>query len=76
MFKSQSLVVMRRNAVAIVLDFDSLKALVLEANIYGDDCQNALGSRCWATNLPMIVAPASRLFSTNSLTTEHRSTMT
>jgi hypothetical protein len=74
MLQSQGLVVVRGDAVAIILYFNRLESLVLESYVCVDRVRTTLFCRCLA--IPMLVPPASRLFSTNSFATEHKSTMT
>jgi hypothetical protein len=56
------------------LYFYRLKSLVLESYVCTYCVRMSQFCGCWA--IPMLVAPASRLFSTSSFTTEHKSTMT
>lgn len=67
-------VVFWRDASTVVLDFNSVESIVLEANLYAD-CQPSCSAMRRAS-IPMDVAPASMLFSTSSLHTDWRSTMT
>jgi len=74
-FESNRFIVVRGNAIAIVLYFDGVESLILEAYI----CDRKSLEVCELKLLghkPMLVADASRLFSTSSFTTEHKSTMT
>jgi len=77
MLKSQGLVIVRGNALAIILYFYGVESLVLESYVC-IDCVSRAYTLPWLgyCGVPMLVAPASRLFSTSSFTTEHKSTMT
>ena len=58
----------------IVLDLNSIESMILEPDIFrGLAFDIHKTPQCY---IPIDVAPASRLFSTNSLTTEQMSTMT
>jgi hypothetical protein len=76
--QGDGLVVVRRNAGAIVLNLDRVEALVFEAYLFAGGLVSTLVPRwrCTVGSLPMVVAPASTLFSMSSFATEHRSTMT
>ena len=66
MLLTDSLVVYWRNTSAVVDDLDSFKTVVLEAHLYIQyERDQPVGNM---TLVPMLVAPASRLFSTSSLT--------
>lgn len=88
MLQGQGLVVVPGDARAIVLDLDGIQALVLETDLCKTprrsvkkkkqkkkEAENKLRIR-EMSDIPILVAPASRLFSTSSFTTEQRSTMT
>ena len=76
MFQGETLVVIWGYPDPIVLNLDGVKTLILESDIYnlGQIWQES--TRGSVVFIPILVASASRLFSTNSLTTEHKSTMT
>lgn len=76
-------VVVGRNSASIILYLDQVETVVLETNL----CDRGKDPRQLSLHreterfkrfhiVPTDVAPASRLFSTSSLTTEQRSTIT
>lgn len=69
------LIVLRRDTGPIVLYFDRVQPVILEPYLC---LPRSAGSDqgVFSQALPIDVAPASKLFSTSSFTTEHRSTMT
>jgi hypothetical protein len=73
--RAYCLVIFGRNANAVVLHFDGIEAIVLEAHI-SMAVSSAISATKLCSDVPIDVAPASRLFSTSSFTTEQRSTMT
>ena len=64
--------------MAVILNFNQVQTVVFETHIYvGQKHRLAMFSPLVdQLYMPIEVAPASRLFSTSSLTTEQRSTMT
>lgn len=77
------LVVLRRDTSSIVLHLDQVQSIILESHLsirsQCDKFQDIGGLSSMSMlgiGSPIVVAPASRLFSTSSLATEHRSTMT
>lgn len=73
MLEGYGFVIVGSDAGPVVDDFDGIKAIVLEANLWPRNSQ--MCKTVWGLAeilVPMEVAWASRLFSTNSLTTEMR----
>lgn len=75
MFEGYRVVVGGCDAAAVVLYLDGVEPVVLEADLCiasQPSCASSRGRKC----VPIEVAPASMLFSTSSLQTDCRSTMT
>ena len=76
-FQRYRLVVGRGDAGAIVLDFYGINSLIFESYIcWGERFVSCALHTTQGDAIPRVVVPASTLFSTSSLTTEQRSTMT
>lgn len=67
MFQGDSRVIVGGDTCSIVLDLDSVEALIFEAHIF---VLSVIVLYVVKTVRPIVVAPASKLFSTSSLTTE------
>ena len=71
--QTDAVIILWRDSTPVVDDLDGLESIILEADLWGCCGQQ---SRSRRMDPPMDVAPASRLFSTSSLTAVCRSMTT